>query len=246
MKQTVVFVLFLFIIQASSREIVTVFAAASMTDVLQKIAAEMDSSEIDVRFNFASSSTLARQIESGAEADVFISADLKWMNYLTQNSMADTESVRIIAGNSLVMICPKTCIDTIEITPENRKFPEKIAVGDTEHVPAGIYARQALEKLGWWRLVENRLIPAADVRTALKYVEIGEADGGIVYSTDAAVSEKVRISGVFPDSLHDKIVYPAASVKGASRAGKKFLDFLKSEQAIKIFISAGFVVPAEN
>lgn len=233
-----------------ARDPLTVFAAASTTDVMQSIGeAYQRTTGVEVRFSFGSSSTLARQIRAGAPADVFISADEKWMDDVSSAGAIDAGTRQDLLANRLVLIGPKD--STLSVRAERGSdFPgpdkvRRLAMGDPTHVPAGRYGRQALQRLGWWSGVESRVISAQDVRAALRLVEIGEADAGIVYSTDARKSDKVRILAEFPEECHDPVRYPVALTRSASAGTHAFLSFLRSPESIAIFERAGFtVVPA--
>ncbi len=233
---------------AAENDAVTVFAAASTTNALNDIANLFgEKKQGKVTYSFASSSTLAKQIENGAPADVFVSADDKWMNYLADKKMIEPESRSDLLGNRLVLIAPQDSNAKIKIGP---KFDlgallgdGKLAMGDPAHVPAGLYGKQALQKLEIWQAVEPKVAPAKDVRAALALVERGEAPFGIVYATDAAISKKVKVVGVFPEDSHPPIVYPVALVKDrGTAAAKRFLGFLKSPEAKQIFEKYGFTV----
>ncbi len=233
---------------AADSNSVTVFAAASTTNALNdigKMFAEKGFGKIVPVY--ASSSTLAKQIEYGAPANVFISADEPWMNHLEKRNLIVPGSRFDLLSNKLVLIAPAdSAIKKVEIGPKldlaELLGNGKLATGDPDHVPAGMYAKAALQKLGLWNSVESKLARAADVRGALALVERGEAPLGIVYSTDAAITPKVKIVGVFPEDTHPKIVYPAALIAGkASSTAKKFLEFLKSPEAKAIFEKYGFI-----
>ncbi|MDA8307111.1 MAG: molybdate ABC transporter substrate-binding protein [Deltaproteobacteria bacterium] len=238
-----------FNVSARAEGNVTVFAAASLTNSLNaigKLFAQKDKCAFTP--SYLSSSTLAKQIENGAPANVFISADEKWMDYLAKKKVIDPASRFNLLGNRLVLIAPSgSKLNKVEIT---RGFNlarllagGKLSVGDPAHVPAGIYAKQALESLGVWNSVKGSLAREADVRLALVLVERGEAPLGIVYATDAAITKKVKIIGVFPASSHPPIVYPAALVTGQETpAARSFLEFLKTPQARAIFEKYGFSV----
>ncbi len=234
---------------------ITVFAAASTTNAVTDIAAlyEMDHL-VKIRLSFASSSTLAKQIENGAPADIFLSANPKWMDYLAEKDMIVTATRRNLLGNRLVLIVPKDSpierlqvdagLDLAGILKDGR-----LSMGDPDHVPAGMYGKNALTHLGLWDAIADRLARAKDVRAALVLVERGECPLGQVYATDAAISEKVRVAGVFPDESHPPIVYPAALVKqgtgGQANSGPEalsFLDFLQSDPAVRVFEKYGFTV----
>lgn len=233
-------------VKAQSPERVMVFAAASTTNAITKIG-ELFSKETHYQFvaSFASSSTLAKQIESGAPANVYISANSKWMTFLDDRGLVEKESRCDILGNRIVFIAPKGSDLKIDIHP-GFVLPailstEKIAMGDPEHVPAGIYGKQALTFLGVWDEIEPKIVRAKDVRTALVFVERGEAPLGIVYATDAAITDKVRVVGIFPEDSHPPITYQAAMVKeNQTQAAQAFLAFLKSPGAKAIFQFYGF------
>lgn len=233
--------------QAADPDAVTVFAAASTTNAINDIGKVFEEKGLGkIVPSYASSSTLAKQIENGAPASVFISADEPWMNYLEERKMIEPGSRFDLLGNKLVLIAPADSpINKVEIAA---KFDlsklvgnGKLATGDPDHVPVGKYAKAALEKLGVWSDIEGKLARAADVRGALTLVERGEASLGIVYSTDAAITPKVKVVGVFPADSHPKIVYPAALMAGkASAPAKKFLEFLKTPESKGVFEKYGF------
>jgi molybdate transport system substrate-binding protein len=227
---------------------VTVFAAASLTDVLQEIgAAFRDDTGIALRFSFAASSALARQVESGAPAGVFVSADVEWMDYLADRGAIDTATRRDVAGNALVLVAPADSAVRLEIAPRFALAAAlqggRLAVGDPASVPAGRYARAALTALDVWSAVEPRLAPAENVRAALALVSRGEAPLGIVYRTDAKVDPGVRVVGEFPAGTHAAIVYPAARVAGASAGAEAFVEYLAGAKARAIFVRHGFKAP---
>jgi molybdate transport system substrate-binding protein len=238
----------LFAPAAVAAEKITVYAAASLTNALQDIdAAYSKQSGTPIAESFASSSTLARQIEAGAPAAVFISADTKWMDYLAKKDLIATQSV--LLGNALALIAPANTpvppqsidsgFDWVKLLGPNGR----LAVGDPDHVPAGIYAKDALQHLGAWNSLEPRLARADDVRGALAFVERGDAPLGIVYVTDARVSAKVKIIGVFPASSHAPIIYPAGIVKGADTPPvENYFRFLRSPEAHSVFARYGFAV----
>jgi molybdate transport system substrate-binding protein len=224
----------------------TVFAAASLKNALDDIAAKWkDSGAGTVGASYASSSTLAKQIEQGAPADVFISADTQWMDYVNKRSLV--EKPHDLLGNRLVLIAAKDNPLTLEIKPGLNLVEVldggRLAVGDPSNVPAGIYAKEALTKLKIWDAVQPKLAPAADVRAALTLVSRGEAPLGIVYETDAKVDAKVRIVSVFPEDSHKPIVYPVAVVKSSKNPNAaKFVAFLDNPAAKEIFVKYGFSV----
>ncbi|OOF39673.1 molybdate ABC transporter substrate-binding protein [Rodentibacter rarus] len=228
---------------------VTVFAAASMTDALQQVAADYakQNPKNEVVFSFASSSTLAKQVEEGAPADIFVSASNKWMKYLSEKNLTVKETEKILAGNELVLIAPlKSAVDSVEISKGEWIDALKdsyLSVGDPAHVPAGQYAEEALTKLNLWHKVKDRLARAKDVRGALALVERAETPYGIVYSTDAKVSPKVKTVGVFPAESYKSVVYPMAILKDHDNADSRdFLKYLDSESAKKVLEGYGFSV----
>ena len=195
---------------------VTVFAAASMTDALQQVAKEYNKQnpKNEVVFSFASSSTLAKQVEEGAPADIFVSASNKWMKYLSEKDLTVQETEKVLVGNDLVLIAPlKSAVNAVDISKGEWITELKdsyLSVGDPAHVPAGQYAEEALTKLNLWDKVKDRLARAKDVRGALALVERAESPYGIVYSTDAQVSKQVKTVGVFPADSHKPVAYPVA------------------------------------
>ena len=224
---------------------ILVFAAASTKDVIDQIAAEFaKSGGGHVVSSFAASGDLAKQIENGAPAAIFISADEKWMDYAAQRKLIVADSRRNLLGNALVLIAPSDSTMPAGVDGIAGKLGGgKLALADTDAVPAGRYAKAALQKLGQWDTVQPSVVSAKDVRATLAFVERGEAAAGIVYSTDAAVSKKVRIVGTFPDSSHPPIVYPVALVAGKDDAdAKAFYRFLFGPQARQVFLDAGFTL----
>ena len=227
---------------------ITVFAAASLTDVLQEIGkAFREKTGVAVRFSFAASSALAKQVETGAPADAFVSADLEWMDYLANHGSVDLKSRRNVAGNELVLIAPADGDVKLAITKD---FPlaaalgeGRLAVADPASVPAGRYAKAALTSLGVWGQVGPKLAPAESVRAALALVSRGEAPLGIVYRTDARVDPKVKVVGVFPAGSYPPIVYPAARLANGAAAAAAFVEFLAGADAQGIFARYGFTAP---
>ncbi|MCX8583385.1 MULTISPECIES: molybdate ABC transporter substrate-binding protein [unclassified Gilliamella] len=224
----------------SATQKITVFAAASLTNAMQDIATSYKDAEIV--FSFASSSVLAKQIEQGAPADIFMSADQKWMNYLIEHKVA-TDKQNLLK-NGLVLIAPKQSkLEKVEInanTDWQAILPkgERLAVGDPDHVPAGLYAKESLTNLGVFDKLLPQMAPASNVRDALMLVERNEAALGIVYSTDAKVSDKVKIIGSFPAETFTPIEYPITLLKPEA---KEFYQYLSSETAKKIFQKYGFI-----
>jgi molybdate transport system substrate-binding protein len=224
---------------------VLVFAAASLANVLGDLDAAFTArTGIHVTSSLAASSTLAKQIEAGAPADVYFSADLQWMDYLQQRGLLRTGSRHDVAGNSLVLIAPSSHRLRVRIGPgfdlARLLGNGRLAVADPDSVPAGIYAREALEKLGAWRSVAPRLVGAENVRAALEYVARGDAPLGIVYRTDALVEKRVRIAGVFPADSHPPIVYPVALTRRSGAAAARYLAFITSAAARPFFRKWGF------
>ncbi|WP_226569283.1 molybdate ABC transporter substrate-binding protein [Mangrovibacter yixingensis] len=226
---------------------VTIFAAASLTNALQDIATQYKKEKhVDVVASFASSSTLARQIEAGAPADLYISADQKWMNYAVDKNTIDTASRKTLLGNSLVLVAPAAASQGDVTINDKTDWVAllkggRLAVGDPAHVPAGIYAKQALEKLGAWDTLSAKLAPAQDVRGALALVERSESPLGIVYGSDAVASKGVKVIGTFPEDSHPKVEYPLAIVKGHTDAQvKAFYEYLQGPEAAAVFKQYGF------
>ena len=231
---------------AAARPPLLVFAAASLTNVLQELgpAYEQQSGRV-VKFSFAASSALARQIESGARADVFFGADTEWMDYLQARNLIDAASRTNLLGNRLVLIAPANSSVQLHIAPGFALAAAlgqggRLATGDPDAVPVGKYARSALTTLGVWNQVADRLVRADNVRTALLFVERGEAPLGIVYATDAAVDAHVRVVDTFPASSHLPIVYPIAAIKGADADAAGFIAYLRSPAARAVFERYGF------
>lgn len=224
---------------------VLVFAAASLANVLGQLDQAFTArTGIHVTSSLAASSTLAKQIEAGAPADVYFSADLQWMNYLQERGLLRAGSRQDLVGNSLVLIAPSGSHLRVSIGPgfdlARLLAGGRLAVADPDSVPAGIYAREALEKLGVWGSVLPQIVRAENVRAALEYVARGDAPLGIVYRTDALVEKRVRVVGVFPADSHPPIVYPVALTKHASAAAARYLTFIISPQARPIFRRWGF------
>ena len=230
------------------REPLIVFAAASLTDVLQQAGPlYTQQSNVPVKFSFAASSALAKQIESGAKVDAFFSADQDWMNYLQERKLIKTGTRADLLGNRLVLIAPKDSKVSLKL---QRGAPllaalganGRLSTGDPDSVPVGKYAKTALGNLDLWSAIEPRLVRAENVRVALMYVARGEAPLGIVYATDAAVEPQVRIVDLFPESSHAPITYPVAATTSASPETESFLKFLRSDAARAIFTKAGFSI----
>lgn len=233
--------------RAQSGDGLLVFAAASLTDALQDIGKLWEmKGESRIRFNFAASSTLARQIEQGAAANLFASADQQWMDWVQTRNLIVNDTRRALLGNRLVLVAPADKVPNVTIAPGMDLLAVlgpngRLATGDPASVPVGLYARQALTKLGIWTAVEPRIARADNVRAALLLVERGEAPLGIVYATDAAAARGVRVVDVFPAELTEPITYPfAVTSAGNTRAAQRFLDFLASPEAKSAFNRRGF------
>ncbi|SFN48937.1 molybdate ABC transporter substrate-binding protein [Xenorhabdus japonica] len=226
---------------------VTVFAAASLTNTLDDIAAQYKKEKQgDIVASYASSSTLARQIEQGAPADIFISADQQWMNYATDKQLIAENTRHTLLGNQLVLIAPKgSKLDKIDINRETKwkslLTGERLAVGDPDHVPVGIYAKESLQYLNAWDTVNPLMARTNNVRSGMALVERAEAPLGIVYGSDAVASNKVKVVGVFPPESHKPVEYPVAIIKGHEKqAVHDFYDYLKTPEAAAIFKRYGF------
>jgi len=220
----------------------TVFAAASMTDVMQRIAAAWDQDHnTPLRLSFAASSVLARQIEQGAPADVFISANRAWIEHLQRARRIAPSSRRTIARNSLVIIGD---IDERGALPLNGILRgarhDRIALGDPDHVPVGIYARQALTHLGFWNSVRSRIVPTANTRATITFVQRRATRFGITYLTDALAFPDVRQLAAIPAHAHDPIIYEAAKTANGTEAADRFLDWLAGPEVAGLLASYGF------
>jgi molybdate transport system substrate-binding protein len=224
---------------------VVVFAAASLKTALDGIASAW-AAETGKRakISYAASSVLAKQIEQDAPADLFISADLDWMDYVQGKNLIQPASRVNLLGNKLVLIAPKDSSAKIELKPgadlAGALGGGRLAVGQVKSVPAGKYAKAALENLGLWASVEGKLAEAENVRAALLLVSRGEASLGIVYQTDAASDPGVKIIATFPDGTHPPIIYPAALAKKAGANAAAFFDYIKSGKAQALFEAQGF------
>jgi molybdate transport system substrate-binding protein len=224
----------------------TVFAAASMKNALDDIdAAYTAKTGVKIVASYAASSALAKQIEQGAPADIFMSADTDWMDYVTAKKNINVPTRVNLLGNSIVLIAPKdSTIDHVAIGPgfdlAKLAGTGKIATGDVKAVPVGKYAKAALEKLGAWQAAEPKFAMAESVRAALTLVARGEASLGIVYATDAKVEPGVKIVGTFPAESHPSIIYPVAATVTAKAEAADYLAFLRSSAAKNILEKYGF------
>jgi molybdate transport system substrate-binding protein len=225
---------------------ITVFAAASMKNAVDDIgAAFTKATGIKVVASLAASSALAKQIEQGAPADVFASADLDWMDYLDKKNLIKKDTRSNLLGNKLVLIAPKDSkLDNVKIEQSfdiaKLAGDGRIAMADVNAVPAGKYGKAALEKLGAWAAAEKKVASAENVRAALALVGRGEAPLGIVYETDAKIEKNVKIVGHFPEGSYPPITYPVALTATAKPEAQKYLDFMRSSLAKTIFETYGF------
>jgi molybdate transport system substrate-binding protein len=232
-----------------AQEQITVYAAASLKNALDETnTAFTKTTGVKVVASYEASSALARQIEQGAPADIFISADLRWMDYVSERKLIRPETRVNLLGNKLVLIAPANSrLDHLTIGQgfdlAKLAGDERIAVADVKAVPAGLYAKAALEKLGAWAAAEPKLAQAENVRATLAFVARGETSLGIVYETDAKVEPKVKVIGTFPDGSYPPITYPVAATAGGGKASvERYLGFLRSGAAKSIFEKYGFSV----
>lgn len=233
-------------IRASEAKSVMVFAAASTTNVMGKVVQNFQLKyNIELVTSFAASSTLARQIEKGAPVDIYISANLKWMNYLESKGLITDNNKMVLFSNRLVLISSHE--QPIKVTI-NQKAPLKkllgggyLALANPDHTPVGIYAKQSLKKLGLWKMLERQIARTKDVRAALMLVERKESPLGIVYLTDAKISKRVNVVGIFPADSHSPIIYLCALIGEKQKpASKIFFQYLQSEESRKIYQHYGF------
>ena len=233
---------------AAAADAVTVFAAASLKNALDAANAEWaKESAGQTTVSYAASSALTKQIEAGAPADLFISADLAWMDYLAGKKLIKEDTRSNWLGNRIVLVAPKDKAEAVEIKPgfdlAGLVGDGKLAMGAVDSVPAGKYGKAALEKLGVWSSVEGKVAGAESVRAALALVSRGEAPYGIVYQTDAAADPGVAVVGTFPEDSHPLIIYPVAILSESRNAdAAAYLDFLKSDKAAPFFTQQGFTI----
>lgn len=233
---------------AMAADNLTVFAAASLKNALDAVntACEADVGE-KATISYAASSALAKQIEEGAPADVFMSADLDWLKYLSDKNLTRKDTETPLLGNSIVLIAPADSTASTEITPNFNLAglvgSGRLAMANVDAVPAGKYGKAALEKLGVWASVEGKVAQAENVRAALAFVSTGEAPLGIVYKTDAAADPKVKVVGTFPADSHPPIIYPVAqTAESRDDDTPAFLKCLQSAKARELFEKQGFTV----
>lgn len=243
MERLALIVAALLVAGAAHAQAALVFAAASLKNALDEAAAAYGRKIV---LSYGASSALAKQIENGAPAEVFISADLDWMDTLDRKGLLEPGTRRNLLGNRLVLIAPANQPQKLQPAAG---FPiaaalkgGRIALADPQSVPAGKYARAAFEKLGVWQQLSGHIAAAENVRAALALVARGEAPLGVVYQTDAAVEPSVVVAGVFPEDSHPPIIYPAAALKGAKPQAVAFLRFLGGAEAKRIFEKHGFAV----
>ena len=225
---------------------VNVFAAASLTDALRQIATAYEKQSGDkIIFNFGASSTLARQIEAGAPADIFFSADEAKMDALEKKGLIDPATRKSRLGNSLVVVVPADSTLSIQSARDlTNASVERIALADPKAVPAGVYAKVWLEQQHLWSAVETKIVPTENVRAALAAVESGNVEAGIVYKTDAGISKKVKVAYQVPLEDAPEIIYPLALLKETRQpqAAQKFLQYLESADASNVFEKFGFSI----
>ena len=244
MKILACFALLFFSISVYASEI-QVYAAASLTDALTEIGKQYQKETGDrLVFNFAASSVLARQIEEGAPADIFFSADEAKMDSLAKKKMIVPETRKSLLSNTLVIVVPEDSDLKLSSAKDLLKVKGYIAIAEPKIVPAGIYAKEYLNKIGVWSKVIDHLVPTENVRGALLAVELGNADAGIVYKTDAAISKKTKVGFEVPQEEGPKISYPIAVVSESKNleAAKKALSFIESDSALVIFKKYKFLI----
>lgn len=225
---------------------VRVFAAASLTNALDDIAAQWQRlGHPRPSLAHGASSALAKQVEAGAPADVFASADQRWMDYLDQRGRIDRATRVNLLGNTLVLIAPRGRRFAVKMQRGfgiAAAFAGKLCTGEPGVVPVGVYARQSLEHLGWWQPLQGRIVGTDDVRAALAFVERGECAAGIVYATDARISDRVEVIATFPAGTHAPIIHPFALVANARPQARAFLRHLQSAEAAAVFRRHGFTL----
>ncbi len=225
--------------QAVADDKITVFAAASLKDVMEAAANDFKAETgVDVIVSLAASSALAKQLEEGAPAQVFISADEKWMDHVQDKGLIDLATRTIVARNELVIAVAAGSA----LAGDAAAFlvNDKFAMADPENVPAGKYAKASLEKLGLWDGLKSNAVYAENVRAALTFVDKGELNAAIVYASDAFVDKQVKVALVFDPLTHPAIVYPAAVMKDGGEAAKAFVAFLSGVKGQKLFVDKGF------
>lgn len=228
-----------------AQEKITVFAAASLTEVLTEIGkAHTQRTGQEVLLSFAGTGTLARQIEAGAPVDIFVGADHLWMDYLLKRGLVREETIKNLASNTLV-VAGSADQPPLSLTKESilsRLSKDRLAVADPQTVPAGRYAKQALSALNLWPAVSQKLAPMENVRIALKAIERGETPLGIVYGSDIQATAKVKMLATFPADSHDPILYPVAQTLSGNAIAEGFFKFLFSPEAQKKLKQKGFLI----
>jgi len=228
-----------------AEEPVRIFAAASLTNILTEISAQWERRGHPApRLAFGGSATMARQLAAGAPADLFVAADGRWMDELEKQGRLVPGTRTDLLGNELVLIAPRGRRFDVELRPGfpfSRAFSGKLCIGEPDVVPAGTYAKQSLESLQWWDSLQGRIVGTEDVRSALAFVERGECAAGIVYTTDAAISDRVVVIARFPLQSHAPIVFPVALLMNATPQAHDYLAYLRSQAAAAIFRRHGFV-----
>jgi molybdate transport system substrate-binding protein len=239
-------------VHAADKPKLTIFGAASLQNALDDINKTFAASHpATVVASYASSSVLAKQIEAGAAADIFISADRDWMKYVADKQLIRADSNKDLLGNELVLVAKADDNVAVKLAPgvdlAGAIGSSHLAMGEVKSVPAGKYGKAALEKLGIWDKVQSKVVGAENVRAALKLVALGEAKFGIVYASDAKVEKQVRVVDTFPEDSHPPIVYPAAVTKtadarqdGGAVQAQAYLDYLRSDEASAVFTKYGF------
>ena len=225
-----------------------IYAASSTINAIQDIAKlYQEQFPVEIQTSFASSSTLAKQIDQGAPAHIFLSANVRWMDFLEQKERLVSQSRFNLLHNRLVIITPKNqplsrAIQWSDKFDLASTFRGRFSMGDPNHVPAGIYAKEGLQYFNWWLSLKSRMVPARDIRTALVYVERGEVEMGIVYFSDALIAQKnVRVADFFPQESHSPIIYPMALIaENEHPTAHAFFEFLRSPHALQIYEHYGF------
>jgi len=222
-----------------------VYAASSTTNAIDELSQRFEKKyAVSVTPVYGGSSSIARQILNGAPADVFISANTKWMDYLVKSKIIQSDAVTNLVQNRLVLIAPQASdivhFNFSDANAWNQALNgHRLALGNPASVPVGMYARESLTNLGVWKQLEQQVAPTKNVRLALALVERGEAPLGVVYKTDARLTDKVKVVGEFASDSHTDIVYPAAIVKNSTQS-KQFFEYLKSDDAKQVFVQYGF------
>lgn len=227
--------------------VIRVFCAAGVSDVITELSDSFKiNHNVDIKLNLASSGTLAKQLAFGNKSDIYISASKHWADYA--DSLGLFSDRKLLYRNRLVFVTPlNSSFDSIDFTELNiPKFHGRLSIGDPAHVPAGQYAKEALKNLGWWERIENRTLPAKDVRSALIPVELGESELGIVYYSDALASKKIKIAGIFPEGTHTPVIIHALLAKESNRLSAEFYQMLNNNNFEEVWIKYGLSTAIEN